>query len=121
MRHNWLRDTIGKIMKVVKCKDIVIEPQLLPTNGQQLPSGTITGDQARLDISARSVWNVLERAFFDVRVFHAPAPTNASKKIPAMYLAHETEKKRNYNARVIEIEKGTFTPLVFSTTVLYYH
>ena len=35
---------------------------------------------------------------------------------PAMYLAHETEKKRNYNARVIEIEKGTFTPLVFSTT-----
>ena len=116
MRHNWLRDTIGKIMKVVKCKDIVIEPQLLPTNGQQLPSGTITGDQARLDISARSVWHVLERAFFDVRVFHAPAPTNASKEILAMYLAHETEKKRNYNARVIEIEKGTFTPLVFSTT-----
>ena len=76
----------------------------------------MTGDQARLDIFARSVWNVLERAFFDVRVFHAPAPTNATKEIPAMYLAHENEKKRSYNARVIEIEKGTFTPLVFSTT-----
>ncbi|KAG1676028.1 Methyltransferase-like protein 23 [Nymphon striatum] len=29
---------------------------------------------------------------------------------------HENLKKRAYNARVIEVEKGTFTPLVFSTT-----
>ena len=67
-------------------------------------------------VSARSVWNVLERAFFDIRVFHAPAPTNASKPIPQMYLSHEGEKKRKYNARVLEVEKGTFTPLVFSTS-----
>ena len=33
-----------------------------------------------------------------------------------MYLAHENEKKRAYNSRIIQIEKGTFTPLVFSTT-----
>ena len=116
MRHNWLRNCIGKIMETAKCKDIQLEPSLLPTNGYQLPPGTITGDQSRLDISARSVWNVLERAFFDVRVFHAPAPTNMNKPIPRMYLAHENEKKRSYNARVIQVEKGTFTPLVFSTT-----
>ena len=61
MRHNWLRDTIGKIMKSVKCKDVQIEPWLLPVDGQHLPSGTELGDQARLDISARSVWNVLEQ------------------------------------------------------------
>ena len=29
---------------------------------------------------------------------------------------HENEKKRNYNPRVTEIEQGTFTPLVFTTT-----
>ena len=116
MRHNWLRNCIGKIMETAKCKDIELEPSLLPTNGHQLPPGTITGDKARLDISARSVWNVLERAFFDVRVFHAPAPTNMNKPIPKMYLAHEKEKKRSYNARVLQVEKGTFTPLVFSTT-----
>jgi hypothetical protein len=116
MRHNWLRNCIGKIMETAKCKDIQLEPPLLPTNGYQLPTGTIIGDQARLDISARSVWNVLERAFFDVRVFHAPAPTNANKPIQQMYRAHENEKKRAYNARVIHVEKGTFTPLVFSTT-----
>ena len=33
-----------------------------------------------------------------------------------MYLSHEGEKKRKYNARVLEVEKGTFTPLVFSTS-----
>ena len=29
---------------------------------------------------------------------------------------HENEKKRKYATRVLEIEQGTFTPLVFSTT-----
>ena len=58
----------------------------------------------------------MEKAFFDVRVFHAPAPTNASKPIPMMYEAHEKEKKRLYNARVLHVERGTFTPLVFSTS-----
>lgn len=88
----------------------------MPVNNYHLPSGTILGDQARLDISVRSVWNVLERSFFYVRVFHPLAPTNASKPIPRMYEAHEKEKKRLYNARVIQVERGTFTPLVFSTT-----
>ncbi|KAG1650422.1 Carnitine O-palmitoyltransferase 1, liver isoform [Nymphon striatum] len=116
LRHNWVRDTISKLLVNVKCKDVQIEPHLLSTRGYQLPSGSITADQARLDISARSVWNMLGRAFFDVRVFHAPAPSNMNKSIPQMYSHHENLKKRSYNARVIEVEKGTFTPLVFSTT-----
>ena len=29
---------------------------------------------------------------------------------------NENEKKRKYNSRVTEIEQGTFTPLVFTTT-----
>ena len=89
---------------------------LLPTDGQQLPNGSVLGDQARLDISARSFWNTLERAFFDVRVFHPLAPSNVSKSIPQMYRSHENEKKRMYGHRVLQVEKGTFTPLVFSTT-----
>ena len=31
-----------------------------------------------------------------------------------MYIHHENSKKREYNARINEIEKGSFTPLVFS-------
>ena len=33
-----------------------------------------------------------------------------------MYLSHENSKKREYNQRVLDIEKATFTPFVMSTT-----
>ena len=33
-----------------------------------------------------------------------------------MYRSHEMEKKNKYVDRVMNVEKGTFTPLVFSTT-----
>ena len=67
-------------------------------------------------MSGRGVWAPLDRAFFDIRVFHPQAQSNACKSIPAMYTNHEQEKKRHYNSRVINIEKGTFNPLVFSTS-----
>ena len=33
-----------------------------------------------------------------------------------MYKEHEDEKKRTYNGRIIQVEKGTFTPFVMSTS-----
>ena len=33
-----------------------------------------------------------------------------------IYRQHETEKKRQYASRVLEVEQATFTPLVLSTT-----
>ena len=33
-----------------------------------------------------------------------------------VYKKYENEKKRQYAERVMEIEQGTFTPLVFTTT-----
>ena len=36
---------------------------LLPTAGVTLPPGSNTADNARADVSARSIWNPLERAF----------------------------------------------------------
>ena len=35
--------------------------------------------------------------------------------MPKLYAEHEREKKRTYEARVIQIEKASFTPLVYST------
>ena len=31
-----------------------------------------------------------------------------------MYKTHENTKKRCYNARILQIERGSFTPLIFS-------
>ena len=41
---------MAKLLKNAYCKDIQLEPSLLSVNNYQLPSGTILGDQARLDI-----------------------------------------------------------------------
>ena len=58
----------------------------------------------------------MDKTFTDVRIFHPHAPTNAKMSVTQMYRHHEYLKKRAYNARVLQVEKGTFTPLVFSTT-----
>ena len=33
-----------------------------------------------------------------------------------LFRSHEKEKKRAYNERVVQMEKGTFTPIVISTS-----
>ena len=46
-------------------------------------------------------------------------PTHTKSLAPNRYinkLLHEDEKKRKYAPRIIEVENGTFTPLVFTTT-----
>ena len=115
MRHNSLRDTVAELLTDV-CKDVVVEPPLLELNGEQLSRGTITSPDARLDVSVRGFWSPMDKIFTDVRVFHPHAPTNAKMTVPKMYTHHEHIKKRNYLSRVIQVEKASFTPLVFSTT-----
>jgi len=73
-------------------------------------------ERARLDVSAVGIWSPMERTFLDVRVMHVNSPSYMDKTPEQIYLQHEREKKRTYNHRILEIEKGTFTPLVFSTT-----
>ena len=70
--------------------------------------------EARLDISARGVWLKNQRAFFDVRVFYPNARRFKSKSLKQTYVDNEKDKKRAYNERVLQVENGTFTPLVFS-------
>ena len=47
---------------------------------------------------------------------HPNAPSYVDKSIDQVYIAHKREKKRTYNQLVIQIEKGTFTPIVMSTS-----
>ena len=77
---------------------------------------TFAGPGARLDVSARNLWSPLAKAFIDVRVFNPQAKANWEKSIPQMYKSHEEEKKQGYLPRVLQVEKGTFTPAVFSTS-----
>jgi len=74
-----------------------------------------TDDNARLDISATELWNSCEKMFFDIRISHPTSQSYSGKSLAEIYQQHEKEKKDKYNQRVIDIEKSSFNPLVFTT------
>ena len=97
------------------CYDVKIEPPLLPLGENQMCNGN-TAENARLDVSGVGLWGAHERSFLDVRILHPNCPSYMDTDIKRLYTSHENEKKRFYNERVMEIEKGTFTPIVLSTS-----
>ena len=92
-----------------------VEPILHPITGETLEETTANkSEEARLDIAARGFWISGQKAFFDVRVFSPLAGRYRNSKISKACEANEKEKKRQYNQRVLEIEHGSFCPLVFT-------
>ena len=69
----------------------------------------------KLDVSGVGVWGTYEKTFLDIRIMHPNAPSYLDKPIEQVYSSHEKAKKREYNERVLQVEKGTFTPIVGST------
>ena len=67
---------------------------------------------ARADIRARGLWT---RAFLDVRVFHPDSPSYSTRPLDKLLVEHERRKKSEYAERIINVDRGTFTPLVFTT------
>ena len=116
IRHNKIRDTEARIMQEVAF-DVKSEPglQTLSRNINVTP-GTKTEDNARLDISARSIFSSHELTFFDVRISNPNAPSNRSLTLSAVYSKNEKEKMKAYGDRVLQVEKGSFVPLVYTTT-----
>ena len=114
-RHNEIRDLEAELLEMV-CSDVQIEPSLQPVTGETLNRGANKENGARLDVHARGLWERQRSAFFDVRVCHPNADSYREMTPQQIYKQHETEKKRQYSSRVMEIEHGTFTPLVFTTT-----
>ena len=110
MRHDAIRDCTANLLRDAGCKDVRTEPELLPVNPQKFKPRTNTKDGARLDVSARGVWSTFERSFYDVRVTHPNCLSNVGKPVAAIYTEHQNSKKLEYEERVIESEKGSFTP-----------
>ena len=77
------------------CNVVEVEPVLQEVTGETLNDGANKAPYTRLDIHTHS--------------YRGLTPKQIHKK-------HENEKKRQYSERVMEIEQGTFTPLVFTTT-----
>ena len=54
--------------------------------------------------------------FFDVRIFDPNAQRHENKTLKRCYELNENEKKRDYSSRILNVEQGSFTALVFSIT-----
>ena len=95
-----------------------VEPGLIPLSGEFLIERTANrSEEARLDIAARGFWVSGQKAFFDIRVFNPTAGRYKNRKLNKAFEMNEKEKKEKkkaYNQRVLEVEQGSFTPLVFN-------
>ncbi len=69
-----------------------------------------------MDVSARGIFSSHELTFFDVRISNPNAPTNRNLSLTDLYKKNEREKMKAYNDRVLQVEKGSFVPLVYTTT-----
>ena len=104
------------------CTDVETEPHLQKVvNKLPYKKSANTDDDARLDIRARGFWRPGQNAFFDVRVTNADNNSQRNTKLETVLRKHEEEKKTKYNKRVMEIEHGSFTPLVFTTSGVMSH
>ena len=116
IRHNDVRDLTAKLLSEV-CHDVQTDSHLQPLTGEILRYKTaLHEDDARVDIRAAGFWGCRHhRSFFDVRVFNAFAESNQSTNLAATFRKHEGEKCCAYEEHVREVERGSFTPLVFSS------
>ena len=93
IRHNDLLTEV--------CKDVDIEPQLLPVMGETFENRTAnTSNEASVDKKSRGFWVRDQQAFFDVRVFDPNPNRYLNKALPQCYIQNEKEKKHQYNERV---------------------
>ncbi len=115
-RHDAIKNYVAQLLKKV-CKDVEVEPPL-----QKVPStttlnnGANKSDEARLDIRARDMFRFGQNSFYDVCVTNADCKSQRNSTVKSILRSHEQRKKREYNRRVIEVEHGTLTPLIFTTS-----
>ena len=118
---SWRRDTMVfvtyvRLLLVRFAPTLKSKPQLQPLDNERFNLRTaVTSPEARLDIKAGSFWSRGVTAFFDVRVTHVNSKCNQGKATSTIFKEQEEEKKRKYQQRVLDVEMGSFTPLVFGT------
>ena len=113
IRHNEIRDFETALLSKV-CNDVEAEPTLQPVTGEILPTAGAAGDDAKPDVRARGFWRRGQNSYFDVLVTNAGAASHSNKPLKAVLRKYERLKKSKYSHRIMNIEHGTFTPLIFT-------
>ena len=88
---------------------------LIPIEGENTQIEGAKEDGAHPDISSRGLWSPFERTFYDVQVIHPNSPSYLDTTPKQLLVQKEKIKMRKYNVRALQVEKGTFTPLLYTT------
>ena len=68
------------------------------------------------DVRAESGWGRDRRqAYFDIKVYNPFASSYAASPLTQCYRRAELDKRRKYDERIREVERGTFSPLISSS------
>ena len=95
------------------CHDVAIEPVLQPLSGHFATANV--EDEARLDISSQGFWgNHHQKAFFDVKVFNAIAPSYCDAAVNFPLFIKGLSVKNSVSMSSV-LGMLTFISLLFST------
>ena len=109
--RNLLTSLIGKV-----CTNVEVEPRLQPLDNERFNLiSAVTSPEARLDMKAKGFWSRGVTGFFDVKVTHVNSKCNQGKATSTIFKEQEEEKRRKYQPGVLDVEMGSFTPIVFGT------
>ena len=112
-RHDNLRDFFAKLLEKV-CNDVETEPHLQPVGGQRFKPSVNISDEARSDVRARGYWRPGQDFYYDLCITNADADSQKERTVAAILRSKETSKKSQYNQRIMDVDHGTFTPLVLT-------
>jgi hypothetical protein len=117
IQHNEVRDVVAQCMREAGHSLVEVEPQLQELSGEvfEYKSANVEAD-ARSDVKCCGFWTAKRQAFFDVKVVSPFARSYANLKPAQLFKMAEKAKIREYRARILEVEHGDFTPLVFTCT-----
>lgn len=116
IRHNEVRDFLANMLRSVQ-NDVETEPHLQNLDGEQFSArSTLTGEQAHPDIRARGFYRAGQQAYFDVKVINPNSESYLNTSTKKVYERAEKGKTSAYNERILNVEHGSFVPLIFSVT-----
>ena len=93
-----------------------IHKHLVEFTRAQAPRENYKHRVARPDVSARRVWNNLDKVFFDVRIFYHGAKSNQLATVEATFKKHKDDKKRVYNKHIMDVERKLLPHLFYLHT-----
>jgi len=116
LQHNEVRDLVAECLREARYHAVEPEPMLQPLSGESFKLKSANkDDDARSDVKCVGFWRGLRQAYFDIKVVSPFARSNLKKSHKTLYRLAENAKKREYQARINNVEHGDFTPLVFTT------